>query len=399
MATYQFADDVLEGRCARYQQALDDVRERFGFDFASLGLAACPGAPLRWVYGSGAHGTRYRRIVLAPGHGIGGIVLKTSRAMIVRDVDAEIDPREYSTYPIVFAEDIRSFCAVPVMHCGVAAGALLLAYREPLGPDGPDGTAFTDALAWLEGTFCEFALVDDDFMNISSETAPHGALARNESTGMSALARALDAQEEERRRLSRELHDTLAQELLVISFSLARVESASSDSQTLEALGQMRTALDTVIMQVRNLSVELRPAALDHFGLQAALRSQAQVYRASYGTDITFVGTFGDKRLDRALETQVYRILSEALLNACKYSGSDEVTVHLDRDADTLHASVVDTGAGFDVDRPQVKGTGCGLGGMRERAGIIGGALSIDSSPRGTTVALTVPLSGKEQGL
>lgn len=399
MATYQFEDDTLDGRCARYQKALDDVRTRFGFDFAALGLAARPGAPLRWVYASGAHGTRYRRIVLAPGHGIGGIVLKTARAMIVRDVDADIDPREYSTYPIVFAEDIHSFCALPVMHCGVVAGALLLAYRTPLGTDGSDSTAFARALSWLQGSFCEFSLIDDDFMNISSESAPHGALARNESTGMSALARALDAQEEERRRLSRELHDTLAQELLVISLSLARIENSSSDPVTLETLAQMRTALNTVITQVRNLAVELRPAALDHFGLLAALRSRAQVYRASYGTDISFVGTLGDERVDRALETQIYRICSEALLNACKYSGSDKVTVHLDRDAGTLYASVVDTGTGFDVKHPAVRGTGCGLGGMRERASLIGGTLVIDSSSYGTTVALTVPLPDKEPSL
>ena len=142
--------------------------------------------------------------------------------------------------------------------------------------------------------------------------------------------------------------------------------------------------------------MELRPSALDHLGFEAALRSQAAVFERTYGTEIVFEGGLSRTRFDQALEIQAYRICQEAILNACKYSGADKVYVSLEDADGWLHASIVDHGCGFDTEEPSVKGSGCGLAGMRERASVIGAMLSLRSGAEGTTITLVAPMSVAE---
>lgn len=114
MGASNFDSGTLSGKNEYYRANVDELKEHYGFDFVSLGLAAFLGAPLKWLYSAGDTSNRHRRIVLAPGHGVGGIVLKTGKPMVFSDIDRELDPREYSSYPIVFAEDLHSLCALPV---------------------------------------------------------------------------------------------------------------------------------------------------------------------------------------------------------------------------------------------------------------------------------------------
>ena len=87
MAASNFPEDTLAGACAEYTQAVSKVCERYGFDFVAIGLTAFVGAPLKWIYSAGATGERHKRIVLAPGHGIGGIVIKSGKPMLFTDID------------------------------------------------------------------------------------------------------------------------------------------------------------------------------------------------------------------------------------------------------------------------------------------------------------------------
>lgn len=112
------------------ETAPEQLRRAFGFDFTAIGLSTEEGGPLRWVYVSGATNAQYKRIVLSPGSGIGGITLKNGCPMMVRNIDEEIDPREYSSYPIVFAEDLLSFCALPLMKGPLVKAVLLCAFRS-----------------------------------------------------------------------------------------------------------------------------------------------------------------------------------------------------------------------------------------------------------------------------
>ncbi len=418
MSGSNFSKKALNGEVREMQDAVDSLYRRFGFDFVSMGLTAFVGAPLRWIYSAGETSSRHRRIALAPGHGIGGIVLKAGKPMLFTDIDAELDPREYSSYPIVFAEDLRSFCALPLMKGDHAIAVLLCAFRTVA--EGQERT-FSQLIEHLGGTFCELRVVTDGFMRLEGEgfasgepgtAAAGGAGGANDQgmgdaggvgpgTGASHLSRSeisliIAAQEEERRRISRELHDGVAQELLTATLSL-QLLAGHTDTEGTAALDEARGIINGVLDELHNISVQLRPSALDHLGFVPALRSQALVLEKTYGSAIAFEGDLSLRRFAHALETQIYRICQEAMTNACKYSGSDVVRVRIEEAGDWLHVEVSDNGCGFDVEKPTIKGSGCGLLGMQERAALIGAALSIESGAGGTRVSLSAPMGQTEQ--
>lgn len=397
-----FSDDVLAGGSSEYARVVCDLRTRYGFDFVSLGLTAFVGAPLRWVYSAGATSERHRRIVLSPGHGIGGIVIKTGKPMLFLDIDREMDPREYSSYPIVFAEDLRSFCCLPLLHSGRVVGALLCAFRTSLPTHG---STYRRLIADLSGHLADFDVEDGDFMSfegIMRESA-QARLADASVTGPrghSQLALVISAQEDERRRISRDLHDGVAQEILAVSLALRQLEGlVSGDTRALGLVQDATDNIDRILDELHSISVELRPLSLDHLGFVAALHSQAAVLEKTYGTRVAFSGGLSRTRFSRALETQAYRICQEAILNACKYSGADMVSVHLEDAGGWLRVTVRDEGCGFDVEHPVVRGSGCGLVGMRERSELIGATLTVESGPGGTTVMLVAPMDAGEDGV
>ncbi|WP_449315738.1 GAF domain-containing sensor histidine kinase [Rubneribacter sp.] len=393
MGASNFSEEELAGACAEFRAAVQLVKARHGFDFVSLGLTAFIGAPLKWVYSAGATGERHRRIVLAPGHGIGGIAIKAGKPMMFTDIDEEIDPREYSSYPIVFAEDLRSFCALPLSRGGRVVAVLLCAFRSV---GGHHEQAYRSLIEGLGGRLLGMDVVSTDFMDFEGLAADRRASSqRNPIFVRSELSRVIAAQEDERKRISRELHDGIAQELLAVSFCVNRLGS-HVDEAGWEVLEEAANGIDRILDELHNISVELRPSALDHLGFEAALHSQAAVFEKTYGTEIVFQGGLSRTRFDQALETQAYRICQEAILNACKYSEADRVYVSLEDSDGWLHARVVDHGVGFDVEHPRIKGSGCGLSGMRERASVIGATLSMESGPRGTSITLVAPMNAME---
>lgn len=386
-----FDEETLAGNNAEYEQVIREIQRRFGFHFAAIGLTAYTGAPLRWKYSAGATSKRFERISLAPGHGIGGIVIKAGKPMLFTDIDAQLDPREYSSYPIVFAEDLRSFCALPLKKGMNVVGALLLAFRNT---SSEHEQTYRDIIDWLGGTLLSMEVVSQYFISFENLVANQRDIADTHFAARSMMASVVTAQEEERRRISRELHDGIVQELLSVSIQMQQLQFMDLSSDATDVLADASNNISRILDELHNLSVELRPSTLDHFGLVSALQSQAKVYEGSFGASISFYGDFGHIRFDHALETQAYRICQEAMLNACKYSGSDNVSVVIDRAGDCLNAKVIDFGSGFNTDNPEIRGTGCGLPGMRERASLMGGTLTIESSPRGTVVTLVVPLFG-----
>ncbi len=393
MGASNFSERALAGRDETYAGAIRAIQERHRFDFVALGLTAFIGAPLKWVYSAGATGERYRRIVLAPGHGIGGITIKAGKPMMFTDIDEEIDPREYSSYPIVFAEDLRSFCALPLTRGGRVVAVLLCAFRSV---SDRHEEAYRRLIEDLGGRLCDLDVVSTDFLDFERIAAEkRSESTRNPIYVRSELSRAIAAQEDERKRISRELHDGIAQELLGVSFLLKRLRP-HVDEEGAALVADAGNNIDRILDELHNISVELRPSTLDHLGLVAALRSQAAVFEKTYGAEIVFEGGLSQDRFDQALETQAYRICQEAILNACKYSDTDRIYVTVEDTDGWLHASVVDHGRGFDVERPEVKGSGCGLLGMQERAHVIGATLTMESGADGTKVTLVAPLRGAE---
>jgi signal transduction histidine kinase len=207
-----------------------------------------------------------------------------------------------------------------------------------------------------------------------------------------ALRRVVAAQEQERRRLARELHDETGQALTSILLGLRTVEQAGGEQEVRAAVAEVRELVRSTLQDVRRLAVELRPKALDDFGLVAALERLTESFTEQTGIAVGFESLLPAARLTPEIETALYRIVQESLTNIVKHAQAHSVSIVLGRKSDTVSVIVEDDGVGFDPDRPREGGLG--LIGMRERVSLIGGRLTIESRPgAGTTFVAEVPVS------
>ena len=208
------------------------------------------------------------------------------------------------------------------------------------------------------------------------------------------LARLVFAQEDERRRIAREMHDQFGEQLTSLSREIALLKDAcagqsdlSGNVQSLEAISQQ---LDR---DVDHLVWQLRPTALDDLGLRAALANYVQDWskRVKIHAELHMSGLM-DERLPPDAETTLYRIAQEALTNVARHSRATSVDVMLERQADCVLLIVEDNGRGFEPDEAQSARGGFGLLGMHERAALVGATVQIESSQgKGTTILLRLP--------
>jgi len=201
------------------------------------------------------------------------------------------------------------------------------------------------------------------------------------------LRRVVAGQEIERRRLARELHDETGQALTSILLGLRAVEEANEGVD----VAQLRELVVGTLQDVRRLAVQLRPKALDDFGLVPALERLVQTFAEASGIRVELEANIGDERLPTEVETTVYRLVQEALTNVVKHAGAKEVSILVFRRDDMLTAVLEDNGSGFDPDA--VRSDSLGLDGMRERVALHDGRLTVESAPgAGTTLRVEVPL-------
>jgi signal transduction histidine kinase len=214
----------------------------------------------------------------------------------------------------------------------------------------------------------------------------------SERVSRDALRRIVDAQELERRRLARELHDETGQALTSILLSLKAIEEAGDRETLRAALDEVRERVVTTLQDVRRLAVELRPKVLDDFGLVSALERLAETFEESTGIEVD-LETTSIERLPGEIETALYRIVQEAFTNVVKHAEATKVSVLLTRRAGAAAVVVEDDGRGFDPRAAEDAGFGFGLVGIRERIELLGGRLHLESSrAAGTTVVAEVPL-------
>jgi two-component system sensor histidine kinase UhpB len=205
----------------------------------------------------------------------------------------------------------------------------------------------------------------------------------------------ITAQEEERKRISRELHDETAQSLTSLLVRLRLLQKAGDLEEVAVAAAELRELTARTLEEVRKLAVELRPTTLDNLGLVAAIEWYSRDYaeRLDAAVDFETEGLVG--RLHPEVELVVYRVVQEALTNIARHASASEVQIRLVFDDDLVEAVVKDNGVGFDV--PEATSTrerGLGLFGMRERVELIGGAFEIRSEPGdGTTIRISVPVT------
>lgn len=206
------------------------------------------------------------------------------------------------------------------------------------------------------------------------------------------LHKSIQAQENERKRISRELHDSVIQEMLNIDVELRLLKYKFQDETVVESTQQIEGLVSQLIDDIRNLSVELRPSSLDDLGIEAAFNSYFKQFEENYGIQINYHSNIKGLRFDNEVETVVYRVIQEAVLNALKYAEVNEIEVHISKNEHRLLAEVVDRGKGFNLD-DKPRGSGLGFYGMRERAELVNGNINIESHlNKGTIVTLDIPI-------
>jgi signal transduction histidine kinase len=233
----------------------------------------------------------------------------------------------------------------------------------------------------------------DADLRLAEQFAARAAIAVDLSRRVArdALRRVVTGQELERQRLARELHDETGQALTSILLGLKAVEEADSPEEMREAASGLRELVVGTLQDVRRLAVELRPKALDDFGLVAALERLVQTFSEATGIATQLHASLRDERLPAEIETTMYRIVQESLTNVVKHAGARNVSVVVMRRDNAAAAIVEDDGEGFDPG--DVRAGGVGLIGMRERVALLDGRLEIESSKdSGTTVLAEVPL-------
>ncbi len=202
----------------------------------------------------------------------------------------------------------------------------------------------------------------------------------------------VDIQEMERRRIARELHDHLGQGLTGLQFMLETAKNQALGPQRTD-LEQIQESVSEIIRDVREMSLNLRPSMLDDMGLVPTLLWHIDRYTSQTGIHVNFQFDEFPRRVPLEIETAAYRIVQEALTNTARHAQVKEVFVGLVMQEDTLWVEVLDNGKGFDtsaeLDRPST-----GLSGMRERAGLLGGYLLVESFlNQGTQIVAALPLT------
>jgi len=224
----------------------------------------------------------------------------------------------------------------------------------------------------------------------------------SETARVQLLRRLVNAQEEERRRISRELHDQTGQHLAALLLGLKTLNSSAGNGRASlhKGLLQLQELTERLVEETHHLAWELRPAALDDLGLEMAISNYVEKWSERSSIALDFHSGLDKCRLPPPVETAAYRIVQEALTNVLKHAHANRVSVMLEYRHDELLVIVEDNGRGF---HPEVPFTvkergGLGLVGIQERAALVGGKLNIESEPgSGTTLAIRIPAPASSQ--
>jgi two-component system sensor histidine kinase DegS len=242
---------------------------------------------------------------------------------------------------------------------------------------------------YLERFKSTLATVRDAQSNTSTSSSS-GAAPKNTLTSVEML---VNAQETERQRLSRQIHDGPAQALsnFILQTEIAMRLMDVDAAQAREELNNLKMSAMGTFQKVRNFIFELRPMMLDDLGLVPTVRRYCDAFKEQAGLDINVTVTGNERRLEPYLEVMLFRAIQEVLGNAARHSQATSVKVMLDLGEDRVRVSVDDNGRGFDPESLQ-QSNSLGLKLIRERAEMLGGNFEVDSNPgKGTRVSFAVP--------
>jgi signal transduction histidine kinase len=317
------------------------------------------------VAGAGAEGFLDERV---PRNGtMSGQVLERARSERA-DVEPGSPPVDHDLDGRLAA---RTSLWVPLVVRDRAIG-VIAAHDKVVG----SGTPFSDDDLRLAETFASRAAVAVDL---------------SERVARDAIQRVVAAQENERRRLARELHDETGQTLTSVTLGLKSVEERVDDPETREAIAALGRQVASTMQDVRRIALELRPKVLDDYGLVSALERLTTTFSSQTGIQVDLEAQLGTERLPTEIETALYRIVQEGLTNVAKHADPTRASVFVTPKNGNVLLVLEDDGGGFDP--AKARNGGLGLEGMRERVELLEGRMTIESrKDAGTTLVVEVPV-------
>ncbi len=273
---------------------------------------------------------------------------------------------------------LASYWSIPFSSNGRLAGLIQFGFRT--------------AYRWLPREL--------DLLNAFAERCLRGAertrlmeeLAAREQQVRSLAAHLLQAEEAERHRLSRELHDEAGQSMLFLRLHLEMIEK-SAPPELRQKLAEARGVTERIIAEVRRIIAALTPLAVEELGLDAAIRHLSARFRKLNAIKLRLRLAANGMRLPREAEITIYRIVQECYQNIAKHSGASHVNLLMRSTDRLLELNVADDGVGFEVERAMAQAKSFGLNGMRERVALLGGSLEITSTPgHGARVSMRLPI-------
>ncbi|MFP5318188.1 MAG: GAF domain-containing protein [Acidimicrobiia bacterium] len=374
------------------QEIVDGAAAVAGARYAALGLYDEGGAITRFVH----HGMADKTVAsigrLPEGRGLLGEVIVAEGPIRLEDLSTHPQSSGFPPHH----PPMRSFLGVPVVRGGRRYGNLYLTEKHGGAPFDDEDEGLVVTLAAFAAGAIESALLLDAERARTEATAAQVAAEQWARARRHMLADVIDAQEAERARVSRDLHDDIGQALTSVLLGLRLVEGSMAaepldTADVRRRLEDLRELAADALRRARQLAFDLRPTVLDDVGLLPALERLAADLAARSGLAVEVVsGLPAEDRLAPEIETVVYRVVQEALTNVVRHAGAGTASVQLVSTERSVRALVEDDGRGFDPSRTEGH---LGLVGMAERAELVGGRLDITSAPgEGTTVMVEVPV-------
>lgn len=387
-----------------YQKIVDAACTIMRSDFASLQMF-CPeygtSGLLRLLAFRGFNSTasRFWELVSVDSASSCGQALRLRTRVIVPDTErcefmAGTDDQAVSRQTGIHAVQTTPL----ISRSGKLVGMLSTHWREPHTPTEGD-LRFLDILARQAADLIEHRRVQDELEAQVRERTAEIAAAHESLRRLS--MRLMKAQDEERRRVARELHDSAGQLVLAVGCAIEEADQHADDPAAVaQCLEQARTLLEHLAKEVRTTSYLLHPPLLDECGLGSAIRWYADglTKRSGLSIDLSLPENLG--RLPVDLEITLFRIVQECLSNIHRHSGSETARIVIEREADAIVMRIEDDGKGIPdaiLNRGVALNGGVGLAGMRERVHHLDGRMTINSDATGTRILMNFPLPASER--
>jgi signal transduction histidine kinase len=366
-----------ELRARELQPMLDKMLELtvgiFHADLGAVLLATSDGRRLKVASIHGIAMTEVSELELGVDEGIAGGIAMSGEPQLISDT--ELDPRVTSD---LVRRSVKSIWGVPLKNDGRMLGTLLIGFKK--------------TYEWFPTERDLLRAIADRSVSAIERVQMTDALRGREQKIAELSAHLLRAQEEERKRISRELHDDTGQSLMVIRLYLGMLENSLTARTAKAKVRETVAVVDRTIEGIRRIIAKLSPLVLQELGLTAAIRKEAKDLAKTTGIRVRVMVADEQDRFAPEAETAVYRAVQEALHNVAKHAQAKSVTIRLTKDNDLVKLSVQDDGVGIS-EKPHGSGQSFGLAGIKERVASLGGEVVVWSEHgEGTRLEISVPV-------